>query len=131
MVNDFFSGEKVWRVLANFWTFMLAVFLLINFFSQNQYEYLTPAFSIIYTGVLGLYIGTKEFERWYERYEDRHPGEWFIIGWTVLIAFLFGMRFLLGSGYPVSSEAVADYIMVLSMFAITQKSKGLHKKRGR
>jgi hypothetical protein len=35
----------------------------------------------------------------------------------------------LGKGYTVSSETIADYIMVLSIFALTQKSKQLHQKK--
>ncbi len=124
-----FREEKIFRVLANFWTLVLGAFLIVNFFSLNAYDYLTPAFSIIYTGILSIYVGTKEFDRWYSVYEDRHPGEWFIIGWTALILFLFSARFFLGSEYKVPAEVIADYVMVLSIFAITQKSKRLHKRR--
>lgn len=124
-----FQNEKVWRILANFWTLVLAIFLIANFFSRNSYDFLTPTFSIIYTGVLSLYVGTKEFERWYDIHDGRHPGEWFVIGWTVLIFLLLIAGLLLGKDYNVSPEIIADYIMVLSVFAVTQKSKRLYAKR--
>jgi len=62
-------------------------------------------------------------------HEDRYPGEIFIIIWTALIFVLYGGVFILGSQYKVSPEVMADYIMVLSVFAVTQKSKKLHSRR--
>ncbi len=126
-----FKNERLWRILANFWTVILIVFLVIDFFSFNKHNYLTPILSVIYTAVLSLYVGTKEFERWCTVYEDRHPGELFIIAWTVLMVFLFSAKLVLDGKYVVSPEAVADYIIVLSLFALTQRSKRLCKKRGK
>ncbi len=124
-----FKSEKVWRLLADFWTVVLIAFLILDFFSFNSYDY-PPVFSVIYVVVLSLYVGTKEFERWCTVYEGRHPGELFIIVWTILMLFLFSAKFVLGGKYAVSPEAVADYIIVLSLFALTQRSKRLCKKSG-
>jgi hypothetical protein len=121
--------ERIWRWITNLWTVVFALFLICNFFTQGGYESLMAPFSVIYAGVLGLYAGTKEFDRWYDFHESRHPGEWFVIGWTILLFALTILSFILGKGYSVSSEAVADYIMVLSIFALTQKSKQLHRKK--
>jgi hypothetical protein len=76
-----------------------------------------------------LYAGTKEFDRWYEIHEGRHPGELFVLGWTILIFCLLSLSVALGKDFRVSSEAIADYIMVLSVFALTQKSKSLHRRK--
>ncbi len=112
------------------WTVIFMVFLIADFFGKNKYEYLTAPFSVIYIAILGLYVGTKEFDRWYEIHDGRHPGEVFVIAWTVVIMCLLGLSvFLNHGGYSVSSEAIADYIMVLSVFALTQKSKVLHDKK--
>ena len=124
-----FRDEKIWRIITNFWTALFIVFLIANFFSLDKYEYLIAPFSVVYIGVLSLYVGTKEFDRWYELHEGRHPGEIFVIVWTVVIVGLFALSFSFGSGHRVSSEVVADYIMVLSIFALTQKSKRLHKEK--
>jgi hypothetical protein len=105
------------------------IFFVANLFAQNRYDYMTASLSIIYTGVLGLYVGTKEFDRWYDLHDSRHPGEIFIALWTVLLFLLFGAQITLGSRYQVSPEALADYIMVLSVFALTQKSKKLHESK--
>jgi len=121
-----FRDERIWRYLTNFWTFGLIAFLIVDFASQDAFGFLTPAFSVIYTGVLGLYVGTKEFDRWYELHDSRHPGEIFIAVWTALIFALYAGTVIFGGKYKVSPEAISDYIMVLSVFALTQKSKKLH-----
>lgn len=62
-------------------------------------------------------------------HSSRHPGELFVIFWTIIIFALMGAAFLSGGKYHLSSEAVAVYIMVLSVFALTQKSKSLHERK--
>src|SRR6266481_151728 len=128
-VMSVFRDERIWRYITNFWTFALIAFLVFDFVSRDAYGFLTPSFSVIYTGVLGLYAGTKEFDRWYEVHDSRHPGEIFIAVWTIVIAVLFIASFILRNNYKVGPEAISDYIMVLSVFALTQKSKKLHHKR--
>lgn len=124
-----FKDEKIWRTLTNIWTYVFIVFIIANFFGGNKFEFLTAPFSAVYIAVLGLYVGTKEFDRWYEDHEGRHPGEMFVIGWTVVIFGLFLSSFFLGESYKLSAEVVAAYIMVLSVFALTQKSKSLHRRK--
>jgi phosphatidylserine synthase len=123
------QNEKIWRILTNVWTMVFVAFLIFDFFSFNRFEYLTVPFSIIYVGVLGLYVSTKEFDRWYEMHEGRHPGELFVILWTLMIFAVLGISFFSQGEYKVSSEAIADYIMVLSVFSLTQKSKRLHERK--
>jgi len=124
-----FRDEKIWRVLTNFWTCLFMAFLIFNFFQKNRHESFIAPLSVIYIGVLGLYASTKEFDRWYEMHEGRHPGELFVILWTVVIFGLLGVSFFSQGSYKVSSEAIADYIMVLSVFALTQKSKRLYERK--
>jgi hypothetical protein len=126
-----FRNEKLWRWLTNFWTLVFMVLLTANFFSADRYDFLVAPFSVVYIGILTLYVGTKEFDRWYDLHESRHPGELFVIAWTIVIFALMVLSVVLQNGYKVSSEAIAVYIMVLSVFALTQKSKRLHqRKRG-
>jgi hypothetical protein len=124
-----FRDEKIWRVLTNFWTVIFILFLIANFFLMNKYDYLVAPFSVLYVAVLSLYVGTKEFDRWYELYEGKHPGELFVVAWTIVIFGLIILSLVLGEDYKVSSEAIADYIMVLSIFALTQKSKSLYREK--
>lgn len=124
-----FRNEKLWRWLTNFWTLVFMILLVMNFFTMEKYDFLIAPFSVIYVAILGLYVGTKEFDRWYDLHESRHPGELFVIAWTVVIFALLILSVVLENGYKVSSEAVAVYIMVLSVFALTQKSKKLHQRK--
>ncbi len=124
-----FRNEKIWLLLTDFWTVILLLFLIINFITQGQYDFIGISFSIIYTAILGLYVGTKEFDRWYEFHDGRHRGEIFIMLWTGVIFGMLGADLFLGKGYKLPDEAVADYILVLSVFALTQRSKKLHHKR--
>lgn len=124
-----FRTERVWRFLTDFWTVVLLVFLVANFVTQGQYDFMGVSFSVIYAGVLGLYVGTKEFDRWYELHDGRHPGEIFIMLWTGVIFVMLGAQLILGDGYKLPQEAIADYIMVLTVFALTQKSKKLHHRK--
>ncbi len=128
-VMSVFRDERIWRFLTNFWTIVLLGFLIVNFLSKEQYDFVGVSFSIIYTGVLGLYVGTKEFDRWYELHDGAHPGEVFITLWTIVIFTMLASQLFLGKGYQVSQVSIADYIMVLSVFALTQKSKKLHHKK--
>ena len=106
-------------------------FVLVDFFSFHRYENLTTPFAAIYGGILTLYAGTKEFDRWYDLHDGSHPGEFFIVGWTALIFVLFGFMVFGGQAYVIPPEVVASYILVLSVFALTQKSKQLHRRKGR
>lgn len=122
-----FRDEKTWRIITNFWTFIFLPFLVVNFWSQGQYNFLIAPMSAVYLGVLSLYAGTKEFQRWYDTHRGRHPGEIFVIIWTGVIVVLLGVSLVSGGEYPVAPEIVASYIMVLTVFALTQQSKRLHR----
>jgi hypothetical protein len=124
-----FRNEKVWRWVTNIWTVAFMIFIVCDFFARDGYDFLIAPLSVIYISILGLYVGTKEFDRWYEFHDGRHPGELFVVGWTVIIFGLLIISFFLGKSYTVSTEAIADYIMVLSVFALTQKSKKLRERR--
>lgn len=124
-----FESEKIWRTLTNVWTVIFMVFVAVNFASRNHYDFLVSPLSILYTGILTLYVGTKEFDRWYEVHQGRHPGEWFVILWTALVFVLMAFALVWGEEYRIPSDIVAVYIAVLSLFAFTQKSKELHAKK--
>lgn len=128
----FFRDERVWRVLANLWTIAFFIFIFINVFTKNSFGSLIMPFSILYTGVLAIYVGTKEFGRWYEVHRGRHPGELYVVGWTVVMFLLLVLPFFLGSNYNMPLDTIAAvYIAVLSLFAFSQKSKGLHMEKRR
>jgi hypothetical protein len=123
-----FKDERVWRILCALWTVVFMAFIAADFFSFHRYENLTTPFAAVYAGILTLYAGTKEFDRWYDLHDERHPGEFFVFGWTLLIFILFIFMAFSGQTYVLPPEVIASYIMVLSIFALTQKSKQLHRR---
>ncbi len=124
-----FKDERVWRFLCGLWSLVFMAFIAFDFFSFHRYEGLTTPFAAIFAGILTLYAGTKEFDRWYDLHDGRHPGEVFVVAWTVLIFVLFGLAAFSGEPYFLPPEVVASYIMVLTIFALTQKSKQLHRAK--
>jgi hypothetical protein len=125
-----FRDERIWRLLCTIWTVVFMAFVVVNFFLFDKYSILNAPLSAVYASILALYVGTKEFDRWYDFHESgRHPGELFIIAWTGLIFFLGGFVIFSGRAYTIAPEIVANYVMVLSIFALTQKSKQLHHRR--
>ena len=124
----FFEG--FWRYLTNIWTVAFVVLVISDFFTFGKYGHLLTPFSIIYGSILSIFVGTKEFDRWYNVYRSkRHPGEIFVIIWSILLLGLFIISWFWGKSYQISSDVISVYIMVLTVFAITQGSKRLHKKR--
>jgi len=131
--TSFFQEGKFWRALTNFWTAVILVFIVVNFLSYNVYDYLVVPIAVLYTGTLAIYVGTKEFERWYDDHEERHPGEWFIIVWTIVMFAVLLASFGFGEGHKMPSDVIVGvYLAVITIFAFTQKSKSLYQgKKGK
>lgn len=122
------SGDHLLRVFVNTWTFIVLPFVILNFALSGQLDFLVVPTAVLYTGLLALYVGTKEFDRWYKVHRGRHPGEWFVITWTVVMIGLFGASIFLGPEHTIHSDLVAIYVAVLSLYAFTKKSKEMHKR---
>ena len=123
------SGDHLLRVFVNTWTFIVLPFVVLNFALQDRLSFLVVPTAVLYTGLLALYVGTKEFDRWYKAHRGRHPGEWFVITWTVVMIGLFGASIFLGPAHTIHSDLVAIYVAVLSLYAFTKKSKEMHKRK--
>ena len=119
----------MWQILTNFWTFIYIVFIVFNFARENAYDFLVSPMSALYIGVLSLYVGSKEFDRWYANYRGRRHGELFVVIFSVVILALLIGALVLGESYKVPSDIVATYIAILSIFILTQKSKRMYEKR--
>lgn len=80
MNKEYIKNEfRFWRYLIDFWSFILFIFVLLDFFYNNAYADFLNVLSVVYIGSLAIYSGNKEFERWYDRHESKHPGEIFVI----------------------------------------------------
>lgn len=127
--NNFFENERIWRYLTDFWSLAIFALLIIDCNYQNSYDFLIGPFAAIYIGVLALYASTKEFNRWHKLHAGRHPGEIYIIVWSLFVFSLGVLDILLKGKYHLPSEIIATYITVLGVFAITQKSKNLYFRK--
>ncbi len=130
-VNKFMTKEYLkndynfWRYLINFWSVLFFVVIVLDFFVQNSYNDLLNVLSAIYISALAIYVSNKEFERWYDKHNSRHPGEVFVIIWSFLVVVLFVCSFVF-KGYQMPTAVVSSYIAVLTILAVTRKSKQLY-----
>lgn len=118
-----------WQYLANFWSGMYFILIIWDFINDNLIVEALEIVGFIYIGVLAIYVGNKEFERWYNKHQDQHPGEIFVIGWTALILIIVCLDLVLQKSYHLPSAVISSYIAVLTILAVTEKSKSLHKRK--
>jgi len=120
---------SIWWCLTSFWTIVVFVAIGWDFYKNNGFEKFTTPLLVLYIALLAIYAGDKEFERWRDIHRSTHPGELFVIAWTILIATLFFLNLVLENPYQISPEIISAYIAFLNILAITRRSKILYKKR--
>ena len=114
--------------------YQAAINRVYNHFYHHDFVYdhalgnILSSLLIIYVALLTIFVGVKEFARWHDMRTGRHPGELFVIGWTILIIGIFLAKVILHKQYVIPGEVVSTYIAVLSIMAITQKSKEMQKE---
>lgn len=117
-----------WQYLVNFWSGVYFVLIIWDFINDNFIIEALEIIGFIYIGVLAIYVGNKEFERWYRRHQDKHPGEIFVIAWTALILTIVCLDLVLQKSYHLPSSVISSYVAVLTILAVTEKSKSLHQE---
>ena len=124
--------SQIWRNVAALWSIIFFIVIAVDFFQENALYHakLMMPLSTIYVVVLAIYAGEKEFERWYEMYEGRHPGELFVFAWTALMIFLIiGSSVSRNHAYEIPEPVTAAYLAVLGILIITRRSKALYEER--
>lgn len=124
ILNNEFS---FWRGLINVWSFIFFTLIIFDFFHANAYVSALNAIATIYVSILAIYVSNKEFERWYDRHQESHPGEVFVIMWTVIVIALLILDFIYGAAYELPASVISAYIAVLTILVITRKSKELYR----
>lgn len=124
------NSFKFWRALNNAWSVLFFVMIIADFIFNNAYEDILGGISIVYISVLAVYVSNKEFERWYDRHEESHPGEVFVIIWSVLVGSLFILD-LFSKQYQLPGAVISAYVAVLTILVITRKSKDLYRRKRR
>lgn len=132
MTKEYLKNDyNFWRYLINFWSVLFFVVIILDFFVQNSYNDLLNVLAAIYISALAIYVSNKEFERWYDKHDSRHPGEVFVIIWSLLIVSLFILSFVFKGDYQMPTAVVSSYIAVLTILAVTRKSKQLYLAKQR
>ena len=116
-------SDTFWRYMTNLWCLVCYGTIIYDFIYDHALGDILPSILVVYVALLTIFVGVKEFERWYDMKTGRHPGELFVIGWTVLIIGLIIAKIIFHKIYAIPAEVLATYIAVLSIMAITQKSK--------
>ncbi len=130
MAKDYIKNEfNFWRYLINFWSVVFFVMIIMDFFAKNAYGDLLSILAAIYISVLAIYVSNKEFERWYDKHEGQHPGEIFVVIWSALVFCLFFLDFVYQTEYQMPNSIISSYIAVLTILAVTRKSKEMYRIR--
>ena len=129
------DNSTFWRYLTNTWTLILFVATIYDFVSENslaEQEILVPI-SAIYVVDLSIYSADKEFKRWKDCHDTAHPGEVYLILWTILVMVILVIAHFKHVHYHMPAEVISSYIGEPGVLADTKESKKLYRedKKGR
>lgn len=118
-----------WKHMVNAWSFVAFILFMLHFFSRGFFEVADSFIAVIYPAVLTIYTGQKEFSRWKsKKFSSHFSGEFFVIAWTaVFMTFVF-ISVVTSGQYRVSLEMATTYLAVLSIYAVTLKSKEMRAR---
>lgn len=123
------GSGRFWRYLTNAWTVLFFVLIVEDFLNAGAYAHLIGPVASIYAVSLAIYSAEKEFERWQFYFIGAHPGEIYVVLWTLLIMGIIVADYFLEIPYKMEPEIISTYIVVLGVLAITKKSKEIFKER--
>ncbi len=123
--------QNLWRRSTNLWSIIFFIVIIADFITENAFDHdgVILFVSVIYTAFLAVYSAEKEFKRWHNTNQTMHPGELYVIIWTLLIIGLLFFTFYLHKEYEIPAEVRATYIVVIGILAITKESKALYKEK--
>ena len=127
--NQLHLHRLVLKTIVNIWTILTIIIFSIDFFSGNKYDSSASVIGVIYLAILGIYASEKEYTRWKQSLVSNFLGELFVIVWTmVMIVFVVAAPLSQGL-FKIPTEFAIVYTGVISVFAITQHSKVVHKRK--
>ncbi len=125
-----FSSTTFLRNLTNIWTIIFFAAIIYDFCTHNSLdkrEILLPI-AVMYDAVLAVYSAEKEFKRWHDSHTMIHPGELYIILWTILVFGLLGTAIFGHVEYNTPTVVSASYIVAIGVLAITKESKHFYRR---
>ncbi|MEY2664435.1 MAG: hypothetical protein RIT04_243 [Candidatus Parcubacteria bacterium] len=122
--------QSIWRHLTNFWTIVFFIAIVYDFITDNalDHENIILIISVLYGSALAIYSAEKEFKRWHDSHKTLHPGELYVILWTLLVFGLLIVNIFLEKHYEIPAEVRATYVVVIGILALTKESKHLYKR---
>jgi hypothetical protein len=130
-ISERLTNFRSWRLAVDFWTGVFFAAIIYDFFRENFIadSQIMIAIATIYVAILAFYSAEKEFRRWHHMHTSMHPGEAYVLIWTVFIVLLISAQAFLHLDYHMPPEVSASYIAVVSILALTRESKNWYKKK--
>ena len=127
------ASISFWRLLTNFWTIVFFIVIVYDFILNNALDKsnVILVVSVAYAASLAIYSAEKEFKRWHDKYETMHPGELYVIWWTVLVFGIVALNLYLNRPYELPAEVRATYVVVVGILALTRESRYLYRQKSR
>ncbi len=123
------DNSKFWRRMTHLWTLIFFAAILYDFSGHIEIHQALLPISAVYTAILATYAADKEFKRWKNCHETTHPGEVYLILWTILIFGMFISNIFTANHYDIPAEVISAYIVALGVLAITKESKKIYKNK--
>jgi Na+/H+ antiporter NhaD/arsenite permease-like protein len=120
-----------WRYLINFWSLFFFVAIIADLHQGNALADSLNVIAVLYVSILAIYVGDKEFERWYDKHLEKHPGEAFVIIWSLIVFCLLMCSLAFREYYQIPNSVISSYIAVLTILVVTNKSKQMYKIKRR
>lgn len=127
--NYLIRHRLILKFILNLWTTITIVVFVLDFFSRNKFDSSACVIGIIYLAILGIYASEKEYSRWKTKFVSRFIGETFVIIWTIVMVIFVFTAPLSAGRYKIPAEFTLVYTGVIGVFAITQHSKAMHKRK--
>ncbi|MEI6346210.1 MAG: hypothetical protein WCO79_03185 [bacterium] len=124
------AEESFWRILTDFWTVVFFSAIVYDYLHENILDHheIILIIAVLYGASLAIYSAEKEFKRWHDKHETIHPGELYVIAWTLLIFGLIIAGVINREHYEMPAEVRATYVVVVGILALTRESKYLYGK---
>ncbi len=124
------AKNSLWYYAVNSLTILFYILIVLDFLTHNSLLYLFGPVSAIYIGALAIYSAEKEFKRWRDYYVGYHPGEVYVVVWTLIVIALLVLESIFPE-YQIPGEIFSAYSVVIGILAITKRSKSNYSRKGK
>ena len=126
--SDEYIRPAFWRRLLAFWTLLSVTAVVADFLMDGGLAQSLVPILIVYVAVLSAYSSEKEFRRWHDYHSGRHPGELYVLLWTIVLVGIFVAEIVLDKPYRMPDAVISTYIVTIGILAITRTSRALRQE---